>query len=203
MTDQPPPGSYPQPPPGGYPPPPQGDSFAPPPTAGHSLPQDSYTPWFTRVVAWVIDYFPLFVLSAISAVLLVTLQKVETVCITDDSEFELGEFCATGNNGPSATALALSALCGLIWLAFMVWNLGARQGSTGSSIGKSIMKFKLIDESTGQPIGFGKSLVREIVYFVIYLGCGLLWLIAVLFPLFDQKRQSLVDKLFKTVCVPL
>jgi uncharacterized RDD family membrane protein YckC len=204
MTNQPPPGNYPPPPPGGYPPPPQGGGFPPPAQApGQALPQDAYTPWFTRVVAWVIDYLPLFILLGIGGVLLATMQKVETVCITDESEFELGEFCATGNNGPSMTAWLLASLCVLVWLAFVVWNLGLRQGSTGSSVGKAIMKFKLVGDDTGAPVGFGKSLLREIVYLVVYFACGLLWLIAVVFPLFDQKRQTLVDKLFKTVCVPL
>ena len=43
----------------------------------------------------------------------------------------------------------------------MVWNYGYRQGTTGSSIGKSIMKFKVVSEITGQPLGFGMSVVRQ------------------------------------------
>ena len=34
---------------------------------------------------------------------------------------------------------------------------------------------------------------------VAYLLAGIVWLVAVLFPLWDPKRQSLVDKLVKTV----
>ena len=32
--------------------------------------------------------------------------------------------------------------------------------------------------------------------------CGIVWLVAVLFPLWDDKRQTLVDKIITTVCVP-
>ena len=88
----------------------------------------------------------------------------------------------------------------LIGLAFVVWNNGLRQGTTGSSIGKGIMKFKVVGEETGQPIGFGKSdrAASSSTWWPI-CSCGIVWLVAVLFPLWDAKRQSLVDKLVKTV----
>ncbi len=210
----PPVGGYPPPPPpgGGYAPTPPGGAYAPPPQQGGFAPApggafgagpEQYTPWLTRVLAWLIDWLPVVILSGIGSILLVTMQKVETVCITDDSEFQLGDFCATGNNGPSGLAWTLFIVLGLISLAYIVWNLGLKQGTTGSSIGKGIMKFKIVGEETGQPIGFGKSVVRELVYMVAYGLCGIVWIVAVLFPLWDPKRQTLVDKLIKTVALPL
>ena len=47
------------------------------------------------------------------------------------------------------------------------------------------------------------SVVREIIYIVAARLCGIVWLIAVLFPLWDSKRQSLADKIISTVCLPL
>ena len=44
----------------------------------------------------------------------------------------------------------------------LVWNWGYRQGTTGPSIGKSVMKFKVVSEKTWQPIGFGLSIVRQL-----------------------------------------
>jgi uncharacterized RDD family membrane protein YckC len=203
----PPEGGYPPPPPpqaGGYPPPPQG-GFAPPPAPGGyaQAGPDIYTPWSKRVLAWLIDWLPLFILSGIGSIFLATMQKVETVCITQDSEYQLGDFCASDNSGPSGLAWTIWAVLTLIGLAFVIWNNGYKQGITGSSIGKGIMKFKVVGEATGQPIGFGMSFGRELVYIVAYFACGIVWLVAVLFPLWDAKRQSLVDKLFKTVCLPL
>ncbi len=87
----------------------------------------------------------------------------ETACVTDTSEYDLGEFCATGASTIGQLSIALS---GLIALAYVIWNLGYRQGTTGSSIGKGIMKFKIVSEKTGQPIGFGMSVVRELIYLV-------------------------------------
>ncbi|WP_101952447.1 RDD family protein [Mycobacterium sp. 3519A] len=224
MTDQPPPppGNYPPPPPpGGYPPPPppQGGGYPPPPpsggyqgpppqaataypppaAAGPALPKEAYTPWGTRVVAWLIDFIPLAILEGIGWGLLLGTQ--ETACITDTSEYDLGEFCATGASTLGQISIIIT---GIIALAYWVWNLGYRQGTTGSSIGKSIMKFKIVNEKTGQPVGFGMSFVREVLYWLAAGLCfGILWLVAVLFPLWDVKRQTLVDKILNHVALPI
>jgi hypothetical protein len=214
MTDQPPPppGSYPPPPPppggfppppppsgGGYPPPPppQGGGYPPPQQAGAqgaALPTDQYTPWLTRVLAWVIDFIPYFIVVGIGYGIEAATQ--ETVCVTDTSGYNLGDFCATGNSTLGVAAFVISVVIGL---AYIVWNYGYRQGTTGSSIGKGIMKFKVVSEKTWQPIGFGMSIVRQLAHIVD----GIICYIGYLFPLWDAKRQTLADKIMATVCVPL
>lgn len=213
MTEQPPPppGNYPPPPPppGGYPPPPPPGGFPPPPPpggfggygppAGGGLPKEAYTPWFTRVLAWLIDYIPVFIIIGIGFAVLAGTR--ETVCLTDVSEYDLGEFCATGAS--SIGQISALVIFPLLAFVFVIWNLGYKQGSTGSSVGKAIMKFKVVGETTGRPIGFGLSFARELVYLVAYLVCGIVWIVAVLFPLWDPKAQTLVDKIFKTVALPI
>jgi uncharacterized RDD family membrane protein YckC len=223
MTNQPPPppppGNYPPPPPppGGYPPPPgpQGGGYPPPPPpqgglgypppqggpgypqAGGpvaALPKEAYTPWLTRVLAWLIDSIPIFIVYGIGWLLLIGTR--ETACITDTSEYDLGEFCATGASTLGQISMVIAWL---VVLAYVIWNYGYRQGTTGSSIGKSIMKFKVVSEKTGQPIGFGMSVVRQIAHIVD----GIICYIGYLFPLWDNKRQTLADKIMTTVCLPL
>ncbi|MFL6083987.1 MAG: RDD family protein [Mycobacterium sp.] len=226
MTDQPPPppGNYPPPPPppGGYPPPPppQGGGYPPPPppgggyqappqaatgyppppaAAGPALPKEAYTPWGTRVLAWLIDFIPLAILEGIGWGLLLGTQ--ETACVTDTSEYDLGEYCASGASTLGQVSIAVT---GILALVYWIWNLGYRQGTTGSSIGKSIMKFKIVNEKTGQPVGFGMSFLREVIYWVAAGLCfGVLWLVVVLFPLWDPKRQTLVDKILTQIALPL
>jgi uncharacterized RDD family membrane protein YckC len=222
MTNQPPPppppGNYPPPPPppGGYPPPPgpqgggfqpQGGGFQRPPAPqagpgyppapagpGPALPKEAYTPWFTRVLAWLIDSIPIFVVYGIGYLVLIGTQ--EKACVTDTSGYDLGEFCATGASTLGQISMVLAWL---VALAYVIWNYGYRQGTTGSSIGKSIMKFKVVSEKTGQPIGFGMSVVRQIAHIVDGIVCyiGYLW------PLWDDKRQTFADKIMTTVCLPL
>ena len=186
MTEQPPhPGNYP-------PPQPQAGGYPPPPAA--ALPADAYTPWLTRVLAFLIDFVPYAIVVGIGYGIEAATQ--ETACITDTSEYNLGQFCATGNSTLGVAAFSLSVLVGL---AYMVWNYGYKQGTTGSSIGKSIMKFKVVSEATGQPIGFGMSIVRQLAHFVDSVICY----IGYLFPLWDAKRQTIADKIIKTICVPI
>ena len=104
--------------------------------------------------------------------------------------------CATGNSTLGVAAVLVSALAGL---AYVVWNLGYKQGTTGSSIGKSIMKFKVVSEQTGQPIGFGPSILRQLAHIVD----GVICYIGYLFPLWDAKRQTIADKILSTICLPI
>ena len=203
MTSQLPP----PPPGGGYPPRPLSGAYPPPDIGfaqapsfgGPTSDSSNYTPWFTRVLAYVIDSIPVYLLGAIGVVVLIAMQRIETVCVTDDSEFNLGEYCATGKNGPSTVAWIIFSLCILIAIAFLLWNFVVRQGNTGSSIGKQMMKFKVVSEQTQQPIGVGKSFIRQIAHAIDGAVCY----IGFLFPLWDAKRQTIADKIMKTVCVPL
>ena len=197
----PPPGNYPPPPPGagGYPPPPPGAGGYPPPQGypGPSqggLPTDAYTPWLTRVLAWLIDYIPYLIIVGIGYG--IEAATSEENCVSDTSGYDLGDFCTTQPSALGTAALWISVLIGL---AYIVWNYGYRQGTTGSSIGKGIMKFKVVGEATGQPIGFGMSIVRQLAHIVD----GIICYIGYLFPLWDSKRQTIADKIMKTVCLPL
>jgi RDD family len=198
----PPPGNYPPPPPGNYPPPPPPPGpggYGPPqgypgPQSGGGLPTDAYTPWATRALAWLIDYVPYLIIIGIGYGIEAATQ--ETVCISDTSGYDLGDFCATGN---STLGVASFLIFNVIGLAYIVWNYGYKQGTTGSSIGKGIMKFKVVSEETGQPIGFAMSVVRQLAHAIDAVICY----IGFLFPLWDPKRQTIADKLLKTVCLPL
>ncbi|SIJ87295.1 proline-rich antigen [Mycobacteroides abscessus subsp. abscessus] len=79
-----------------------------------------------------------------------------------------------------------------------MWNWGLKQGTTGSSIGKGLLGIRVLGEATGQPIGFGMSVVRQIAHFLDAVICY----IGFLLPLFTAKRQTIADMLVKTVVVP-
>lgn len=214
MTDQPPPGeSYlpppspgrheapppPPPPPGGGsypPPPPPSGGYAPPPPgpAIRALPTESYTPWLTRVLAFIVDYIPAAVLVGIGS--LVQALTTQQTCTSDITQYSVNQFCVTQTSGLGMLVFWVAWLAAV---AYLVWNYGYRQGTTGSSVGKSVMKFKVVSEVTGQPIGFGMSVVRQIAHFVDQIICY----IGYLFPLWDAKRQTLADKIMTTVCLPI
>lgn len=79
--------------------------------------------------------------------------------------------------------IAVAVIIG--YLALFAGN----QGATGQSIGKKVMKFQVVSESTGRPIGFGMSLVRQLAQIADGFACC----IGYLFPLWDAKRQTFAD----------
>jgi uncharacterized RDD family membrane protein YckC len=199
MTDQPPfAGQYQSPPSGGFPPA-SSTTAGWPPQTGTST-QGTYTPWLTRVLAFLIDALAPALVAAIGAVFFFAeASKEATACVTDTSEFDLGEFCATGNQGATTVGTLVLLICVALSTTFQIWNFGYRQGTTGSSIGKSVTKFRVVSEKTWEPIGFGLSIVRQLVHAVD----GAICYIGYLFPLWDTKRQTIADKIMGTVCVPL
>ena len=194
----PPPGNYPPPPPPGYYPPPPGSypppGYYPPPGMAAGLPKEAYTPWIRRVGAYLLDVLPIAVLSGIGQG--VQFGTAENNCITNDSELGYNVSCTSN---PTGLGLTVGLIFALAAFAFAIWNFGYRQGRTGQSIGKSVLKFKVVGERTGQPIGFGLSIVRQLAHILDGLVCylGYLW------PLWDSKRQTFADKIMSTICLPV
>ena len=114
-----------------------------------------------RVIAFVIDGLPAGLLVGLGQVVMVATGKNE--CVSDSSDTAFSAVCTSQ---PSGLGLTVSLVCSVLALAYVVWNYGYRQGTTGSSIGKSIMKFKVVSEKTGAPIGFGLSIVRQLAHLV-------------------------------------
>ena len=55
------------------------------------------------------------------------------------------------NYSISAAGNGAIALAGLGALAYALWNWLYRQGRTGTTVGKSVLGFKVVNEATGQP----------------------------------------------------
>ncbi|OQZ88487.1 hypothetical protein BST11_22340, partial [Mycobacterium alsense] len=170
--------------------------FAPPPPgpAIRALPTESYTPWLTRVLAYIVDNIPVAILIGIGS--LVQALTTQQTCTSESVGYSVSQNCVPQT---SAMGMLVFWIAWLAAMAYLVWNYGYRQGTTGSSVGKSLLKFKVVSEVTGQPIGFGMSVVRQIAHFVD----GIICYIGYLFPLWDAKRQTLADKIMTTVCLPM
>jgi uncharacterized RDD family membrane protein YckC len=128
--------------------------------------------WIQRVGAYIIDFLPTAILYAIGFA--VGAPKVQSDGTTS-----------------SGAILYVFALLALVWLIYNRWYLGGK----GQSIGKRALGMHLIKEQTGQPIGMGLAFGRDICHIVDAIICY----IGFLFPLWDQKRQTLADKIVGTV----
>lgn len=84
-----------------------------------------------------------------------------------------------------------------VGLAFLLWNSGYRQGRSGQSLGKLALGTRLVGATSGEPIGFGRAVARQVVHLIdaLPLWLGYLW------PLWDEQRQTFADKICGTLVV--
>ena len=174
---------------GGYPPPPgyqPGSSF-PPPQYGWGTPQLVQADLGKRFVAHLIDGL-LGMVGALPGVALMIIAGVLGAASTDSRGRVSDE--------------AAGAFVGFIILGYILIFVGVFAvylyniyllGRDGASLGKRFMKIKVLDPQ-GQPLGFGKAFLRELVKIVLGNACFIL----LLWPLWDQEKQGLWDKVFST-----
>jgi uncharacterized RDD family membrane protein YckC len=82
-------------------------------------------------------------------------------------------------------------------LGITVYNRWILGGRTGQSWGKQVFNLRLLRMSDGQPIGAGMAFVRDLAHIIDALPCY----IGFLFPLWDNRRQTLADKVMSTVVI--
>jgi len=168
-----------------YPPPPPNDPYGEQPAqpqygapgygaqGGYGAPAVAYASWIQRVGAYLIDYAPVLVFNVLAQT--------------------LGRSTVDGVR----TYNALYSVLSLIGLIIWAYNRWYQAGKTGQSWGKKALNLRLVGEQTGQPIGFGLAFVRDLAHFIDSIIC----LVGFLFPLWDAKKQTISDKIVKTLVV--
>jgi len=106
-------------------------------------------------------------------------------------------------NGNTRVLGILLIIASPIWcIGSAIWNEIFRQAKTGQTIGKSQQNIKIIQESNGQSPSIGTMFVRVFVaYFLNMISGGLFYIIDLLFPVFDSRKQRIMDKICSTIVV--
>lgn len=148
------------------------------PGAGPAMP---FASWGKRVGATLID-----------GLLTLPFGIVSLICMPHYTIYE-----DTNTTVQTSGSVPIVLFMSLLSLAVVLWNQGYRQGTTGQSVGKKVVGAKLLSEQTGQPIGFGGAVIRQIAHILDGIPCyvGYLW------PLWDTKKQTFADKVTHTVVV--
>ncbi len=92
-----------------------------------------------------------------------------------------------------AVGYGLSLLIGIAYFGYL------EGGPKGQTLGKMALGIRVIDFSSGGPIGYGRGVVR-------YLGrivSGLVCLLGYLWMLWDKEKQTWHDKIATSVVVPV
>src|SRR5688572_867064 len=97
---------------------------------------------------------------------------------------------------PSAESMlsSLGYFVGLVGLGYSRWFRG---GNTGQSWGRWLVDIRLVDATSGQPIGASRAFWRD----VNHVLDAVVLLIGFLRPLFQARRQTFADTLMASVVV--
>lgn len=210
-----PPQAYPPPPPSGYPPPSGG---YPPPGAGYGqggypqggyprggfpgggapygygygstprVPQEVYAGYWPRVGGWLIDAAIVWFVSYLVSIPLRSVDVAQfTISTRTGSVTRTGRFSALEVVAEVVIVLVYGALfCG---------------STRGQTPGMMVVGVRAVDRDTGGRIGFVRALWRGLVEYILFIVLFVPWILDMLFPLWDGRRQTLHDKASRTVVV--
>ena len=177
--------------PAGGPPPPPGPPPAQPPAVPDATGVDGsfrYAEWWKRVVATIVDSV---ILGIVNAILSPIFGLNDTGPTLNPTTGQL-----EGGSGFFAALIIGNTVMLLVGIAYYVYLNGNEKGQT---VGKMLMKIRVRDEATKGPAGYGKAFIRYIVGTVLFLLCIIPGIVDLLFPLWDDKKQTLHDKAANTV----
>jgi uncharacterized RDD family membrane protein YckC len=84
-------------------------------------------------------------------------------------------------------------------VGYLIW--GGILWGKGTSPALKVLKCRVVDEVSGQPVGFGKMALRDLVLALITAICGIISIVSWIMFLSGEKRQSLGDKMARTIVV--
>jgi len=97
--------------------------------------------------------------------------------------------------------VALGVVLILVGWGWAIWlfirNYFLDQGRTGWTWGKRKVGIRLINEVDGTPVGAGMAFVRYLLHGLINQACY----IDYLWPLWDERKQTLTDKVLNSVVI--
>jgi len=106
----------------------------------------------------------------------------------------IGFFGAFGSF-PSFFFRPVTLITWLFWLLYFTYF----ESTTGQTLGKQVMKIRVVDETTMQHLDFGMSLVRNILRIIDWLP--LFYLIGFLLIATNQKKQRIGDMVARSIVV--
>jgi uncharacterized RDD family membrane protein YckC len=181
---------------GGYPPAPPGPYPTPSPGGGGGYGELGvpYAGWGTRLGGYLID---LVIFIPVLIVLYIAFRHTHTLDVHLMTR-------RSGHNTSRSVSLLSPLITGV---AFIVYATVLCGGPRGQTVGMMAVGVRVVRDEAHDVLGYGRALWRAFAeQFLRFLGTvtlilGIIWLLDMLFPLWDKKRQTLHDKLAKTVVI--
>lgn len=105
----------------------------------------------------------------------------------------LGTMFVLGGDRVATIGQVVTSLAGLVYYVYFI-------GNRGQTVGKMVMKIKVVGIETGKPIGYGKAFLREIIGKIL---SGLILALGYLWSIRDKNKQTWHDKLVKSVVIKI
>jgi uncharacterized RDD family membrane protein YckC len=145
-----------------------------------------------RLGGWLIDWVILAVVGLIISAGLSAAKVAEV-------NFHINSTATGVSTSHVETFSALSPVIGvIIILLYGALFCGSERGQT---IGMMVVGARAVDMDTGASIGFGRALGRAAFEYLMFILLVLPWVLDMLFPAWDPRRQTLHDKVTRTVVV--
>ncbi len=165
---------------GGYPPP----SYE----AGGGVP---YASWGIRVGGYLID-----------AVIFLVVVAVLYIPFRHSHALALHMMMNRRGTNRRTISAAPFLISGILYIAYATILCGGRRGQT---VGMMAVGLRVVRDGTLDTVGYGRAFGRALLEQIlrslelVVIAGGIIWLLDMLFPLWDSKRQTLHDKAFGTV----
>jgi uncharacterized RDD family membrane protein YckC len=141
------------------------------------------------VGAWLIDWVITSLIGSIVVLPFHAVHRVSTA-VTDPSQPRPFLGVAISNQG--------ALLFVLVVVIYATAFTGSRRGQTP---GMMVVRARAVDAVTAAPIGYGRALGRVVFEYLMIAVLIVPWVLDMLFPLWDARRQTLHDKVTNTVVV--
>jgi uncharacterized RDD family membrane protein YckC len=89
----------------------------------------------------------------------------------------------------------------VVAFAISVIYAGLMIGSQGRTVGMMALGTTVVDAGTGGPIGYGRAFGRAAIYAILPYLLLIPWLLDVLWPLWDDRNQTLHDKAVSSLVI--
>jgi uncharacterized RDD family membrane protein YckC len=149
--------------------------------------------WGARVGAALLDGLILLIPFALLAAIIFSTADVDWRALGDRVETDT----LTSND------VEALAVIGLTMLSFFIVTMLYKplmEGRNGQTLGKMWVKIRVVRADDGTRIGYGKAFLRWFIS-TIFSAISLLNLLNYLWPLWDDSKQTLHDKVASTIVV--
>jgi uncharacterized RDD family membrane protein YckC len=124
--------------------------------------------------------------------------KITTCSIDEQGNVTIGEEINGICEVPTGGTIAAAALLGVVALAGGILYHTFLVGGTGQTLGNKATGIRVVDATSGQPIGHGRALGRYL--FAAFIS-GNLCALGYLWALWDGRKQTWHDKVVSSVVV--